>query len=154
MDTTLGLKKGFINAYHGNDACRRYEVLPGDRGFIFYEPFHQRLKDNDAVSGMIPAGTTVEYGDQAVSQIIGIDRKHLQGVILRPLDQYVDPDTIKAQSTLTPPAENWDFQDTPDGSATEAVQPDSEDAEGNALESSWQWGDALCQIGRASCRER
>ena len=139
-------KRAFAKVYLAEDQPRRYEVRKGDSGWVFYEDLAQLAKDKLMLFSLIPPGTYLRQGNEAISEAMVIDRTHLKGVMLRPIEAWMDEELVKEQYDFSADGE-WEYQTSADGSGTEALQTRSNDDLGAPLTSQVSYMHNFCPNG-------
>jgi hypothetical protein len=119
-----GIKKIIATVFLAADQTPRYTVTPGGEGWMQYDPLARAMADGLVATSTIPAGSTLQYGNQAVSSFIKIDRTYLKGLILRPLDKWVAQEEVEADYDFDPDAQ-FDFQLSTDGTKFDSVSTDT-----------------------------
>jgi hypothetical protein len=146
-------KKAFANVYLAADQRRRYEVLKGDSGWLFYEVLPTLISDRLVETSWIPAGRYPEFGNEAKSGVIAVDREHLKGILLRPINVYLDEGQTQANLEASAvdsegnPDGAWDYTPSEDGLGTDALQTQGLDDADEPLTSSLVYSGAFCPNG-------
>jgi len=125
-----------------------YEVEMGNEGWQFYDRMHDLMKERTLSYSFIEPGTRLEFGNDEAPVFIPIEKKHIKGLILRPMIRqapYFDGATFVETpiewvqthyaflpSVITYP-QNWDFTRSEDGLYIECSQKYAEDDSGNPM---------------------
>jgi hypothetical protein len=148
------IKKAFANVYLAADQRRRYEVLKGNSGWLFYEVLPTLIKDRLAETSWIQPGTYPEFGNTAESSVIAVDREHLKGILLRPLNVYLDEgqtqanfETTATDSTGADVPDTVDYAPSEDGLGTDAIGTQTLDNVNEPLTYNLTYSAAFCPNG-------
>lgn len=139
--SSAGVVKAIAKVSLAEDQTGRYTVTVGGAGWMQYDPLARAWADGVLLTSIIPAGSTLQYGNKDAAGFIQIDRKYLKGLILRPLDTWVDSADAQANYTFDPNSQ-WDYQTSGDGLFTDLISTDTADGTG-AMLAPWAEMDAL-----------
>lgn len=103
---------------------RQYDITAGNEPFFFYDELADLAKQGKLTPSYFPANTLLQFGSQPTSHFIVIDRKHLKGLLPRPVlrqpliwgesDGATPPSYKRADGT---PARRWGVVTVPDQSS-------------------------------------
>lgn len=85
MAVTQMYKAPIVRVALADSRRRRYDINAGDEPFFVYDRLPELAKQGKLTSSYFPENTLMEFGPQRVPHIIPIDRKHLKGVMPRPV---------------------------------------------------------------------
>jgi len=95
---------------------RRYDIASGSEGFYLYDELASLAKEGKLSSSFFPGNSLLQFGSQPTPHLIPIDRRNLQGVLLRPILRQPIPWT---RATGHGPARRWGVVTSPGGAGWE-----------------------------------
>lgn len=111
MAVTQMFKAPIVRVALADTRRRRYDINAGDEPFFVYDRLPDLAKQGKLYYTYFPANTLLQFGAQQVPHIISINRKHLKGVMPRPIYRQPLP-WARADGT---PTRRWGVVTSPGG---------------------------------------